>query len=396
MASAVSLVGILSIWAALSRRHWFVRTAVVGGLLGLLAIVPAYDLVLIFLAQAVAIVVAFTVGRWWKSRTVNRQVGSRRRWSFRLVDLFLLTAVIAVLTLLARGVADTVDSFVKLAIYTEWGVCCAAGVLAGFCATLERRLWLKPILFAFLPLAAATVPAYLLVLSDDGPYSAGNFQGFLGDWECPEWIWYPAFLLVAGTVASWILLYKAAALFPELPQPFKVAPQPQGRRLRLLARPAVTVLSLAILVLPAVAYFEMVVLPPIPPSKLPNPNGYVELKRVGQELLKLDPPETASANEATLRALTLQSAEQLNVARNAFRYDSLVPVNYDRLDLDLSLLSEFRALTLCWDAKGRVAEIDLRYDDACDTYLDLCRAAAQSAEGGLLVHRFLSLVFCHS
>ncbi|MHC4404428.1 MAG: hypothetical protein ACYTG0_32645 [Planctomycetota bacterium] len=60
---AHSVVGLVAIWVGLGRGHWFLRVAVLGGVLALgLAIpsfelLPAYELVLLFLSQSVIVIV---------------------------------------------------------------------------------------------------------------------------------------------------------------------------------------------------------------------------------------------------------------------------------------------------------------------------------------------------
>ena len=46
--TSYSLVGLLAIWAGLGRPHWFLRVAVVGGILLLLLLIPAYEPLLLF------------------------------------------------------------------------------------------------------------------------------------------------------------------------------------------------------------------------------------------------------------------------------------------------------------------------------------------------------------
>jgi hypothetical protein len=46
-------MGLLAIWAALGRRHWFLRTAAVGGVLFWSAVVPAFELVQLFLSEVI-------------------------------------------------------------------------------------------------------------------------------------------------------------------------------------------------------------------------------------------------------------------------------------------------------------------------------------------------------
>ena len=120
IASAIAIIGLVAIWAVLSRPHWFVRTAIVGSPLALLAIVPAYDLIMIFLAEITIIATALVGVRWWRARADRLLASGLTRWRFRLIDLFLFTSVIAVLCLLARNITRVSDDFVQKMMYCGW------------------------------------------------------------------------------------------------------------------------------------------------------------------------------------------------------------------------------------------------------------------------------------
>lgn len=63
IASASTTWGLLAIWAALSSRHWFARTAVLIGGVWLLALVPAYDLLIVFATESVCIIAPLLIWR---------------------------------------------------------------------------------------------------------------------------------------------------------------------------------------------------------------------------------------------------------------------------------------------------------------------------------------------
>src|SRR5450432_4450964 len=61
-----ALFGMFALWAAGSQRHWFLRTAVVGGVVLVLLFVPAYEAMIEFAIQAV--LVAAGVSSWRRRR----------------------------------------------------------------------------------------------------------------------------------------------------------------------------------------------------------------------------------------------------------------------------------------------------------------------------------------
>lgn len=98
VATASSVVGLLSVWAGLGRGHWFVRLAAVGAVLALGIFVPAYDLILLFFTQAAVVTLALLLVRAVRGRgardasdPASRIAGRGMR--FALADLFLGVAV---------------------------------------------------------------------------------------------------------------------------------------------------------------------------------------------------------------------------------------------------------------------------------------------------------------
>src|SRR5690349_5745986 len=86
-------MGLLAIWVARSPRHWFSRTACVAGPIVLLAAVPAYELVLIFLTEVASVVLPF----------VGFQIWRQRHFHFRLADLMQMIVVVAAGVLLTQN-----------------------------------------------------------------------------------------------------------------------------------------------------------------------------------------------------------------------------------------------------------------------------------------------------
>ena len=370
MASSSTVSGLLAIWAALSPRHWFVRAAVLIGVVWLLAWVPAYDLAIVFIAQTACIVIALSVWRWRRARA--RHGGnalSQRSMRFRLVDLFLATAAIAaVAAFTARFPKDLRESS---PIYAIWGSACGCAAIAACCVFLSGR---KRILVGIVPLAAALLPSQVENLYGDAIFQVHNLP-CLYEWDCPEWIWYPALATITALTAVWLVLLRIA--------------RPSTRDVRVvLSRWLLSILSLAIVAFPGVAFWEMITPTPIPVVQLPASNGYVELKRIGEELAAIDPLDADTASEAVLRKFVDENRQTFNNIQAALAHDSMVPLDYSSEDIDA--FSAIHALGRAYLAKGRVAELDQRCDDACDDYLAMAKIAEKSARGGLLIDWLVS------
>jgi hypothetical protein len=325
--SATSLMGLLGIWAAKSRRHWFVRAAVVACPIALLAAVPAFELVLIFLAEMTTISLPFVGLLIWRAR----------RYHFRLSDLMLAIVVVAAGVLLAKNMPYWLHRVRHLAT----GAALGYAVLAGYgTATLTRRSWLMAGLILGLALA---------------PFAATHFS-WLFLWDAPQWFWFAAIPLAALAIGGCLVLHRLAGAANS------------GRRVA--ARLGLAVLLMALVPLPAVTYYQITHPMPIPLRQPPSPNAYVELVRIGENLNKNNPSEFQ---------------QPLSEAAQALVHDSLVPVRYVPNDVYLAPHAELRALLRLWTTAGQAAETDGRFDDACKTYLNIIQAGVKARLGGLFI-----------
>ena len=100
---AMSFIGLWSIWAGLGRPNWFVRMSVVLGWISLVLVIPAYELLVLFLVQAGVTIAILSAWRVWRSsRTVTAGPDelpsggrARSRWQYSIRDLLLLTVLVA-------------------------------------------------------------------------------------------------------------------------------------------------------------------------------------------------------------------------------------------------------------------------------------------------------------
>jgi hypothetical protein len=61
-----TLFGMIALWAAVSRRHWFVRTAIVAGMVLVTLLIPAFEIVILLGLQS--LLVAFGMAIWRRRR----------------------------------------------------------------------------------------------------------------------------------------------------------------------------------------------------------------------------------------------------------------------------------------------------------------------------------------
>ena len=126
-----SLTGLIAVWAAVSRVHWFLRVAVLEAFLALWLIIPAYEILLVLLVQTLVVVLSLASLRLLRreaasagEQTVSDPAASKRvrlRFSLRSLLLvfvamaFLFPAVVSVV----RNTADMEDSIWTSSMYWD-------------------------------------------------------------------------------------------------------------------------------------------------------------------------------------------------------------------------------------------------------------------------------------
>jgi hypothetical protein len=64
LVTSFTCVGLVALWAATSPRHWFFRAAALVAAHLPLALVPAYDPLVVFAVQSIIVVAGVLVYRW--------------------------------------------------------------------------------------------------------------------------------------------------------------------------------------------------------------------------------------------------------------------------------------------------------------------------------------------
>ncbi len=320
-------VGAATAWAACSRRHWFLRTAVVGAALAPALLVPGYDFVLIFFTQAALAWLLLTLTKMWRNRAARRSgqetpieapsaQGTRLR--FTLTDLLLMTAVIsAVLAIAAR---------VPTSIWAEW-----KGIgLLGFCFAL-----------------------YSMSSPDMAALVAGKER--LGSMPAPR---------RRKRKRNKTAVIVAVVLY-------------------------VLVLCLVVFVFlcPGVAMYHAAIHPtPIPPIALPDPNGYDDLIRAGSQLAGAAVPDVRTADIEELRKFLGAHGDVLETARQGLDRPCQVPLTYTEADLARTDNQLLRELGQALVAEGKLAQLEGRAGNALQSYLDTIRLGKAASNGGIITH----------
>ena len=337
---AMNFVGLWSIWAGLGRPNWFVRTSVVLGWISLVVVIPAYELLIMFLAQAAVTIAILSVWRALRcSRTTladpNESPSAeppRCRWQYSILDMMLLTVLVAWLSaMLVRVPAQ---------VWTHWYVWLLPGAIAGgiapvaaWIALSKRRWWLR------LPVCCILFPSVLVVVWLMLARSARFVRGHSGPRPWTTWT----------------------------------------------ARAALTLVSLLMVLPLAAVYWRLATPLPIPKTALPNPNGYDDLVQAGKMLQTITVPDADTATHAQLKTFDVQAARVYDMVQTGLAKPCQVPLKWNVDDLQFSEPQSFRDLARALCARAKLAELDGRIDDAVAARLDTIRLGRARAHGRLLI-----------
>ncbi len=278
-AISTAFFGLLAIWAAIVRRHWFLRFAVVGVALLAALLIPAYDLAITFGIQIGLILLAV-----WLAR-------GRQQWKPRLSleTAFLLTGVVAI--------ATAVYVRVPHLPWSRWTEVLSDGISSAFLAIV--CLWIvtgnAPLRFrlffglvgivALLPLmhfglALQRGVEWWQVGKDGWPTFMRFYDPeYLRTWpptQIPK-LFYGCTLFIAV-----LTLTRASGWFSDQESP----PQSSRRHMQIGARAGLIGMSLFIATPIAYLFFRLLTPEPLPNTSLPVPNGHDDFVAAGQ----LTPP----------------------------------------------------------------------------------------------------------
>lgn len=253
-------VGLLGLWAATSRWHWFLRVVVVLGVLSILLLRPMYEPFFIFLTQVGTIAPGVALCRHGRSIWQAIRGGDRRflpRFSLR--DLLLVTPIVAVVAAIAVTARRELD-------WGYWPVVPGIGVTAGFLTLLA--VWLADSISS--RYWRGLMP--LLMIAPIGiVYGIYIRQFDFGFFHLPEMAtWLSVLLLVAAQGVLFLLWRRTWN---------------RSQRDYVIHVILPTVLLILVTLFPLFVVWELLHPLPIPPSSaLPADDAYAELIALGNRI----------------------------------------------------------------------------------------------------------------
>jgi hypothetical protein len=335
--------GIVAIWASGSRLHWFLRTAVVGGVLLALLLIPAHEIVIQFGVQVLIVVIVMAAWRRMRASRENRladttaQPAERRGWRLSLQTLLLLTAVIAVVTAVAGRLPRLAP--LEWAAWTLHGIAASFATLFSLWVVLGKAHWAWRL--AALPLQLVALGAVLNALrwigsafrsSPDGSWAGAKpywdsivSQGLL-------WNFYDNVAVVTVgelIVCVWVFLTVGAGWFHPLAIANHHLTRAKPRQARTAYRYAALSVFAAASLFPLYLFYRLLTPAAVPDLSAPRPNGYDELLAVGKELHDLKYGGTsaiASLSNTQSQQVITDNASSLAAVRVALQRDCRFPL----------------------------------------------------------------------
>jgi hypothetical protein len=126
-----TLFGMIALWAAVSQRHWFVRTAIVAGMVLVTLLIPAFEIVILLGLQSLLVACGMAI---WRRRRRSASASAadvspeRARFHVSLETLMLVVVIVAVGTAFVARVPPSV-------VGDLYWLMTNAAVTAGVCLT---------------------------------------------------------------------------------------------------------------------------------------------------------------------------------------------------------------------------------------------------------------------
>jgi hypothetical protein len=363
-AVSASFYGLLGLWAAVVRRHWFLRFAVVTAFLLGALLIPAYEVVLEFGIQ-IAVIAA---GYWLAS--------GQKQWQPRLSLATALLAMVVVAVVAAVGgqmpslhVADWIDG-IAIGMFTALASLLALWVVCGGPRLLVRLALAAVGMIIWIGLFHFCMTLEQAVRNNGGrAWMAEQYR-----WEqLSQWLkwWLPTIALAATLLLSALLLARASGWFTSEP------PQPDQRtpRRTLAARVGLCTLFLLSLAPMAVLGYRLMTPPPWPAVALPQPNGVDDFIAAGQMVPQniMDATQVSTAVSDAQLAAEIKSLQAvfdriaIGMSRPCYidaRALSSLPDH--AINVQRAIQAAEKAMLLKFAYVGRTGTVDERIDTTLD------------------------------
>lgn len=385
--SATTSFGLISLWAARSTRHWFIRFTACFVTISPLLLLPAYEPFVAFAIEG--FVVAIGIAAYGK------RVPHRR---FSLSGVLLATLLVAIVIVIAVRLPPlNLRAWLSVAmIGVAAGIATLFGALC-FSSSRKALTWTSGLVTTIaIGIALSMFDWFIPSIVGIPDWPPDPVPGFF-DPKRPviAWFFIPSATLIA--VALFLYLWHAATDSFATASPTAIAATSSVRRKR---RTVGTLAYATVLAaLPLYVLIKLLIPDAIPESTIPNPNGRDDLIAAGQiaATTQFDGTlniETASAQQLILELKKCEKAFELVTA--GLQKQCIVPVDYSAGLLPMEEMMASRAIGRALSARGKLAELENRFSDAADSYRDAIDFGYNIRRGGLLIDGMIGTACSHN
>ena len=384
LVSALSTTGLLALWAANSRRHWFVRTAAFLGVLSPLLLVPAFEPFIALSLQGAIVALGAGGIRWALSRKRRKNlqgaevIDAGSTWRFSMATLLLAMVLCGV----AAAIAATMPGFNR----QVWqsivliGVCGSAATLAGYWAATRlgwRRRMVALIAACVAGLLLGLAPAWLdwFVPSLKGESQWPPAQFDLDAWD--QELRVATLTALWSTVTGAVVAISAAVVGLASVVIGSTSGVWTGHYRRLWRGGASATLLVVLLLTAAPSVYvlgELLTPDRIPIATLPDPNGFDDFVAAGR-----------MADAMNAGAGVDEVAKAIGRGRQGLARQSVVPLDYANGETILQHVQLVRNLSRLFDAEGQRAKMNGAFEESVNAHVDNVRLGTASRRGGLIV-----------
>lgn len=404
MITSLASMGAIALWATALGGRRLTRVALVLLIPAPLLLRQAYDLYALFAIQTVLVVVGVALKRW---NALRRPPEPTHASADALPPLFSPRFSITTLLMLTAAIALGLTAVIQLPKWENllWrtvlvsAVGGATGTLAGAWICRAKRRWLAASSVFFVCIALGAFVSSLdwfigttleIAAWPQRPVSRASLFGYSVNYDDYDaWAFIP--LAIAIVTSVLIILWREANSLSSSVQ----APTNHSRRNA--ARGAFGALVVIIVCPPLATLIALLRPAPLPKLTMPVPNGHGDFLRAASfadamdfNYVSANDIDDASIDQVAPLAAKVVEADAL--IASALAQPCYVPIDYNAPQANLSheQVDDFYAVTLALSAKGRLAVLEGRLDDAVDAYLrttDFGFVASRGAmvwEGALL------------
>ncbi len=367
--AAASAQGLLALWAATSRTHWFVRALAVWCGVMLLVPIRAYEPAAIFALSGPLIVAVIVLSRWGRQKYSLPEKGieprertGRLRYDLR--DLFLLTVFVALILVGWRVIDRGYDRHDWLAFLTS-GFALAVTILFGYAAVVARPRWLLAVALV------AVVVAIPFAISATAPRTKAVLV-----WNAAGALWGQRYSPSELSILS--ALHGAVGLITVLAVACVVGTRKEPGVWRNIARGGLVVLTLTFGGPLVWLYWQMLWLTPFPPPIASSSNQYSRLLAIADALG--GNRGKGPAPNANPRALIAEAESLLQHPHSVVWNERAL--TRSGLDDHSDAASAMRELSRIFDADSTAAAMAGRFDRGAELGMANLRLGTAMNRGG--------------